>query len=175
MKALDLTGQRFGRLTVLRRMPSEKGRCQWACVCDCGARVKGNANSLRMGKARSCGCLQKEAARVNGATVDGSANIKHGLSGRPEYFVWKSMKQRCSARASKDDRALYFDRGIRVCEQWRESFEAFFADMGPRPSSRHSIDRVNNDGAYEPGNCQWATSTQQARSRRKRSCWRKSA
>lgn len=173
MTTLDLTGQRFGRLAVLHRLPTEKYRSQWACVCDCGTQVKGNANALREGKTLSCGCLRRENARVNGAIADGSANITHGLSLRPEYRVWKGMKQRCTPNPSNKAREGYFDRGIRVHPRWLGSFEAFFADMGPRPSAHHSIDRIDNDRGYEPGNCRWATRTQQNRNRRKRSCWRK--
>lgn len=108
---------------------------------------------------------------MNGAQADGRANVRHGhkrgKSPSPEYAVWSSMKRRCSERAGAKDRELYFDRGIRVCPRW-ERFEAFYADMGPRPSATHSLDRVDNDRGYEPDNCRWATPVQQANNRRPR-------
>jgi hypothetical protein len=97
-------------------------------------------------------------------------NRTHGLAprvGRPrEYDVWKRMRRRCSHDADGADRQNYFERGITVCDRWRNSFPNFYADMGPRPSPKHSIDRINNDGDYEPGNCRWATRNEQNRNTR---------
>jgi len=88
------------------------------------------------------------------------------MSSRPEYFVWKSMKARTSRPSNEKDGELY--RGVSVCERWLDSFEHFIADMGPRPSAAHSVERTDNLGNYEPGNCVWALPTQQANNRRKR-------
>jgi hypothetical protein len=112
---------------------------------------------------------RQRIARQNsraGGPKGGLARTKHGAAGRgkelPEYVIWEGMKGRCSPSSKGKLRRLYFGRGIRVCEQWASSFENFFADMGPRPSRKHSIDRFpNNDGNYEPGNCRWATQAEQ--------------
>lgn len=114
---------------------------------------------LRSGNSTSCGCLQKEKARARFLT--------HGQSETRLFKIWLQMKQRCF-NPNDDKYADYGGRGITVKEPWLSDFEAFRRDMGPRPSDEHSVDRVNNDGNYEPGNCRWATRLEQAANRRVR-------
>lgn len=160
----NLTGVRFGKLTVINfagqtTSPSGSKRTIWNVKCDCGSAIKCDAGHLRSGSKDNCGCVVKY----------GQHTITHGASigGRPtsEYNIWSSMKARVSNPKSCHF-ALYGGRGITVCERWKNSFEAFLADMGPRPSKSHSIDRINTDGNYEPSNCQWSTPLQQNNNRR---------
>jgi hypothetical protein len=168
---IDLTGQRFGRLIVCCRVGgSVSGSAIWRCRCDCGRERKIVSGSLRSGVSQSCGCLQRETARARAADA-----IKHGAARRnartPEYSAWSDMLRRCSPQAKGKLATYYYARGIRVCDRWSESFEAFLADMGPRPP-RLTLERINNDGDYEPANCCWATRFDQIHNRRPRSEWR---
>lgn len=158
---IDLTGRTFGRLTVIKRSGSDhRGEAVWSCRCACGQDRNVRGSALRMGRQISCGCASTE--RV---VAMGRASAKHGMEGTPEYRAWASMKARCT-NPSTENFPLYGGRGITVCERWRD-FENFYADMGPRPSPKHSLDRwPNNDGDYEPSNCRWATSKQQTTNRR---------
>ena len=159
MKRLDISGQRFGRLTALRlgepdQSPSRL-HVRWECVCDCGAVTLTRLNNLRSGKAHSCGCIKKS----------GDHKRRHGMSGTPEYMAWHRMKKRC-LDPQNPDFLLYGGRGIRVCDEWSRSFDAFFANMGKRPSDAHSIERLNVNGNYEPNNCVWADAKTQSRNKR---------
>lgn len=147
----DLTGQVFSRLTVLEFAGLRHRQSRWLCACSCGKEKTVFGGNLKSGATRSCGCLIAETV--------GNRSRKHGLSKTPEYKVWRAMFQRCEDRSSKSYRR-YGGRGISICGRWR-TFENFLADMGKRPSKTHSIDRVNNDGNYEPSNCRWATRKQQ--------------
>jgi hypothetical protein len=152
-RAIDITGKTFGCWVVLARHPERyRGRARWLCRCGCGVERVVLGTSLRRGISKSCrGCgLQKHG---------------HCRKGRQTrvYQAWHSMLQRCCNPANRSY-ANYGGRGICVCERWR-SFVNFLADMGEPPPGL-SIDRINNDGNYAPGNCRWATPSQQTQNRR---------
>jgi hypothetical protein len=159
MPLIDISDQKFGRLTVLRRDPSDSRK--WICRCDCGTERPFASGRLRAGRSQSCGCLRVESTiRKNKDTA------KHGKSTTKAYGVWRAMIQRCTdvnCRSYKN----YGGRGITVCARWF-TFENFYEDMGDPPEGLE-IDRENNDGNYEPGNCRWVTRKVNSMNRRPRS------
>lgn len=159
MTRLNLTGTNFGRLTVGAFLGSRGGNGYWSCACDCGGTAEVSTVHLRRGHTQSCGCLQREiTSRVQGTHRE---SVHSGLS--KEYNAWVRMKQRCfNPKAPRFER--WGGRGITVCDRWRNSFENFLADMGRSPPGT-SLDREDNDGNYEPGNCRWATPKEQAANR----------
>jgi hypothetical protein len=158
----DRTGEHHGRWTVLGPAvdPKPNGKFYWACVCVCGTRKNVTENMIACGVSVGCGCM---------TPIENPSGIgrpkKHGLFGTWVYGLWQSMIRRCY---SEKDICyhLYGGRGIRVCDRWKNSVEAFYADMGDRPTEAHQIDRKNSDGNYEPDNCRWATPIEQARNRK---------
>lgn len=156
----DISGQTFGRLTAIRDVGKRGRKRLWLCACECGNETFGTADDLASGHKRSCGCLQPEAAIV--------AHTTHGMSRSAEYKIWLAMLKRCRKPYSISY-CNYGERGIDVCDEWANSFEAFYSDMGDRPSTKHSIDRIDNDVGYCKDNCRWATRTEQnCNSRRNR-------
>lgn len=162
MNVIDMTGKVIGFQTVLSRHGIDNhGQCLWLVRCECGNVRAVTGGRLRRGEAMSCGCRKPEKCAA--------ANTKHGDAARgelsAEYRAWSNMIDRCEREGNKQWKD-YGGRGILVCVRWRESFAAFLEDMGRKPSPRHSIDRIDNDGNYEPGNCRWATETEQRRNKR---------
>ncbi len=159
MRVIEMSGLRFGRLVVLGRGSRGSGpEVHWFCRCDCGAEKLFSGYKIRSGHTKSCGCFSRDAVASLNLTHGHARGRKHSAT----YETWSAMLGRVGP--SSDKAAFYFSRGIRVCERWRR-FEEFVADMGERPDGR-TLDRINNDGNYEPGNCRWATKTEQSRNRR---------
>ena len=152
-RPVDMVGKVFGNLTVVRQDGLKNNSVAWECKCTCGNVRTISGDSLRRGNSTSCGCQRNRD------------KITHGLSDSPEYAVWRAMRSRCN---NVNDPAFkdYGARGITVCPQWDSSFESFISDIGRRPSDSHTLERVDNDKGYSPGNCKWDTRSRQASNRR---------
>lgn len=152
IRAENLAGQRFGKLTAMNYVRHPEKGAHWLCVCGCGEKTVVRASQLKSGHTQSCGCLHRE--RV----------VTHNDSNSSEYRTWDAMKRRCYNPATKHFEH-YGGRGITVCDSWRDSYENFLSDMGRRPSRRYSLDRIDNDGNYEVSNCRWTIPKIQIRNR----------
>ncbi len=160
----DISGERFGRLVAQRWLHRTLGTSVWLCICDCGKQTEARLNNLRSGNTKSCGC-----GHVAGAD---NPNYKHGHSTgytkTKEYLAWKGMVARCCNEKQRSWKR-YGGRGITIYPEWRESFLAFFEHIGPAPSPKHSVDRIDNNDGYRPHNVRWATATIQARNTSRKS------
>lgn len=156
---IDLTGERFGYLTVIRRVPNRGGHTAWECVCDCGVHVVVAGHALKSGHTKSCGCYQRQRAS--------EVQQKHNEANSSRlYNIWINMKSRCNCPTCRDYKD-YGARGIHVCEEWQNDFLAFkLWALRNGYSDEKSLDRKNNDLGYSPDNCRWSTAIEQNNNRR---------
>lgn len=159
---MDLTGQKFGRLTIIEFVGRNRHYTPlWRCACECGSESIATTSNLRKGTSQSCGCLQKELASARTKT--------HGMSHTKLFIKWQSMNRRCNDPRCNSYKN-YGARGISVCNEWRDSFEAFYKHVSILPNygeKGYTLDRENNDGHYEPGNVKWSTAIEQHRNTRR--------
>lgn len=163
-KIKNLINNKYGRLTVIEQDYTFCGRgTKWICQCDCGKVVSINSGNLKSGNTKSCGCLHDELSSARYSKI----NYKHGLSKHRLNHVWAGMKQRCF-NPKATEYSAYGGRGITVCDEWKNNYESFFnyvSKLQHFDEKGYSLDRINNNGNYEPGNVRWATLTQQYENR----------
>ena len=155
-----MINSRFHRLLVVEELePIQYARTfvrRYRCLCDCGTEIIAQRPNLKRGATKSCGCWKKETA--------GQHVVKHHMSNSPEHRIWVGIRKRCT-NPKDTGFHLYGGRGVKICDRW-DDFKNFYEDLGPRPSPQHSIDRINVNGNYEPGNCRWATPLEQGHNTR---------
>lgn len=159
-KIIDLVGNKYGRLTVIKRGENTKqGQTTWVCLCECGNEKQFVSSNIRLGLSTSCGCFRKEKTRAYA-----KSKVTHGMTKTSEYRIWSGIMTRCF---NKNDHNYpkYGGRGITVCSSWMK-FENFLEDMGKRPSDKHSIDRIDVNSGYHKENCRWADLKTQCRNKR---------
>lgn len=149
----DLSGRKFNRITVLKRVENRGKNPRYLCLCSCGNYKVIRGDAILCGETKSCGCYSKEKLFIR--------NLKHGLIEIPEYHVWLGMKQRCF-NVKTEQYKNYGARGITVCKRWLDSFDNFINDMGRKPTSKHTLERIDVNGNYTYFNCKWATMKEQS-------------
>ena len=160
-KLIDLAGQKFGMLTAIEKEGrNSQGNAMWKCTCECGNSCTVRSVDLRNGNTKSCGCYRN--------TLTTKRKTRHGMAGTKIHDLWCNMKQRCFCESAPHFQG-YGGRGIKVCDEWKDDFQAFYDYVSQLPhfnEDGYSLDRINNDGNYEPNNVRWATAKEQANNRR---------